>query len=243
MNADCSCDGRRVRHVQAHGDLSFVPAGSESVWEDDAALSVLRLRLHPSILEQVARERAGGAVTLALHPRLQFRDARLEAIGWAIQADLEADAPSDSLYVDHLASALAVRLIETATEARPASASAPKLSTRQWKLLADFIETHFEEQLHLVDLAAVIGVSVTRLKTLFRNHTGMPVHQYVMRRRIEYARALLATTTRPASEIALAAGFAHQSHMSVTMRRLLGYTPRTIARPTRNTGPNLQTAD
>jgi AraC family transcriptional regulator len=35
----------------------------------------------------------------------------------------------------------------------------------------------------------------------------------------------------PASQVALAAGFAHQSHMASTMRRILGRTPGEIARP------------
>jgi AraC family transcriptional regulator len=34
----------------------------------------------------------------------------------------------------------------------------------------------------------------------------------------------------PASEVAIAAGFAHQSHMASTMRRLLGHTPGDIVR-------------
>lgn len=106
------------------------------------------------------------------------------------------------------------------------------MSTRQLRILIEFIETNLDQKLHLADLASVAGVSSTRLKSLFRNSTGTPVHQYVIRRRVEYARALIATTTMPASQIALAAGFAHQSHMATTMRRLLGQTPGEIGRPT-----------
>jgi len=35
---------------------------------------------------------------------------------------------------------------------------------------------------------AVAGASTTRLKTLFRNITGMPVHHYVIGRRVEAPR-------------------------------------------------------
>ena len=107
------------------------------------------------------------------------------------------------------------------------------MSTRQLRMLIEFIETNLDQKLHLADLASVAGVSTTRLKTLFRKSTGTPVHRYVIGRRIEYARALLSTTTMPASQVALSAGFAHQSHMASTMRRILGHTPGEIARPQR----------
>ena len=231
VNADCSVDGTRMRRVQKPGDIDFVPAGMDGSWEDDADCQILRLSLRPSLVHEVAEELGRDTATIELLPRLQLRDTRIEAIGWAIKADIEADTPSDPLYVELLANALAVRLIEIATD-RPLAKrpSAPRMSARQLNMLVDFIETNLDQRLHLTDLATVAGVSVTRLKTLFRNSTGTPVHQYVIRRRVEYARALIATTTMPASDIALAAGFTHQSHMASTMRRILGQTPGEIAR-------------
>jgi AraC family transcriptional regulator len=232
VNADCSCDGTRLKRIQKAGDLAFVPAGTDSSWEDDAECRILRLGLHPSLLQQAAEDLGGDASKIDAIPRLQLRDARIEAIGLAIKADLEADTPSDSLFIDHLASALAVRLIETATDRRPDSKryNEARLSPRKLKLLHEFIEQNLDQQLRLNELATLAGVSVTRLKTLFRNGTGTSVHQYVIQRRVEFARALITTTKTPASEIALAAGFANQSHMSTTMRRVLGLTPSEIRR-------------
>ena len=232
VNADCQCGGRRMRRVQKPGDIDIIPAGVEGSWEDDADCRILRLSFSRSLLDRVAADLGRHGDRVELLPQLQLRDTRLEAIGWAIKADLEADTPSDPLYIDLLANALAVRLIETATGGpqRPEGRSEPKLSARQLRVLTEFIETHLDKRLHLVDLAAVAGLSATRLKTLFRNSTGLPVHQYVIRRRVEHARALMTTTMMPASEIAVAAGFAHQSHMASTMRRLLGETPGEIMR-------------
>jgi AraC family transcriptional regulator len=233
VNADCSVGGARMKGVQKPGDIGVIPAGMDGSWEDDATCRILRLRLRPSLLEEVAGQLGRNLAKVELIPSFQLRDPRIEAIGWAIKADLEADAPSDPLYIDLLANALAVRLIEVATDfrSRPESSSQPRMSSRQLKMLIEFIESNLGQRLHLSDLASVAGVSPTRLKTLFRNSTGTSVHQYVIGRRIEYARSLLSTTTMPASQVALAAGFAHQSHMASTMRRVLGHTPGSIARP------------
>jgi AraC family transcriptional regulator len=232
VNASCACDDRRMRRVQKSGDIDIVPAGMDGVWEDDADVHVLQLSLDPKLLIEVAGELGLDDRAAGLLPRFQLRDTRMEAIGWAIKADLEAEVPSDPLYVDLLANALAVRLIETIAHspAAPSSGRTPKFSERQLKLLTEFIETHLDRKLSLSDLADAVGVSGTRLKTLFRNSTGIPVHQYVIRRRVDYARALLATTAMPASEVAVAAGFSHQSHMASTMRRVTGQAPSDITR-------------
>jgi AraC family transcriptional regulator len=235
VNADCTVGGVRMRGVQKPGDMDFIPAGVDGSWEDDAHCQILRLSLRPALLEQIAEELGRDVAKIDLVPRLRLHDARIEAIGWAIKADLEAEIPSDPLYIDFLTNALAVRLIEITTggRSRPDGSGGRGMSARQLRMLIEFIEMNLDQKLHLADLATVAGVSVTRLKTLFRNSTGTPVHRYVIRRRIEYARALIATTTMPASEVALAAGFAHQSHMAATMRRILGQTPGKIARPPR----------
>ncbi len=242
VNADCTLGGKRMIRVQKPGDIDVIPAGVDGTWEDDADCRILRLQLDPGRLDQVASELGRKTGSVALQPRLQLRDPGIDAICRAIKADLEADTPSDPLYIDLLTNALSIRLIETASGngPKPENRSGQKLSARQLRLLTEFIETHLDQALRLADLAAVAGVSVTRLKVLFRNSTGIPVHQYVIRRRVEYARALMTTTGMPASEIALAAGFSHQSHMATTMRRILGQTPGEILREAGEFRPNLQ---
>lgn len=244
VNAYCRCGGRKMHRLQKPGDIDFVPAGVGGTWEDEADARILSLRIFPWLINQVAEELDRDPSTIELLPQFQLRDARIEGIAWAIKADLEADTPSDPLYIELLANALAVRLIEigSGSQQSGANGNAPKLSARQLKLLTDFIESNLDQKLHLADLAAVAGVGVTRLKTLFRNSTGAPVHQYVIRRRVEYARAMMETSSIPASEIALAAGFAHQSHMTSTMRRVLGQTPSEIARQSSDFRPKRQTS-
>jgi AraC family transcriptional regulator len=83
VNADCFCDGVRLRHVQKPGDIGFVPAGMDSSWEDDAECQILRVTLQPSLLSQVADDLGRSAAKIDLIPKLELRDRRIEAIGWA----------------------------------------------------------------------------------------------------------------------------------------------------------------
>jgi AraC family transcriptional regulator len=105
-----------------------------------------------------------------------------------------------------------------------------RLSKPQLRRVTAYIEDHLEEDLSLATLAGVAGVSASHLKTLFRRSTGLPVHEYVIKRRVERAKVLLMRGELPVSQVALQAGFAHQSHMARWMRRLLGVTPASVAR-------------
>jgi AraC family transcriptional regulator len=229
VNAACRCDGVVQRRVQSHGDADFVPAGLDGEWEDDADCTILTLSLSAPLLRQAAEEIGINPDSMILAPRFQLRDSGIEHIAWALKAELEASVFSDRLYIDSLALALAARLASLQAD-RPRQSRPLKqtLSPRQKRRLLDFIEANLDQSLSLADLAGVAGVGVSQLKALFPQSLGLPVHQYVMRRRVERAKCLLLSGEAPISETALAAGFAHQSHMAQWMKRILGVTPRAL---------------
>jgi AraC family transcriptional regulator len=229
VNAACRCDGVVERRVQSHGDADFVPAGLDGEWEDDADCSILTLSLSAALLRRAAEESGINPDRMILAPRFQLRDSGIEHIAWALKAELEAPVFSDRLYIDSLAMALAARLANFQAD-RPGAVRPLKqtLSPRQKRRLLDFIEANLDQSLSLDDLAGVAGVGVSQLKALFPQSLGLPVHQYVMRRRVERAKSLLLSGQAPISEAALAAGFAHQSHMAQWMKRILGVTPRAL---------------
>jgi AraC family transcriptional regulator len=229
VNAACRCDGRVHRRIQSHGDIDIVPAGLGGEWEDDADCDILRLWISPALIRQAAEDLGRDSARVQIVPRFQLRDPRIEHIAWALKAELEAETASGRLYVESLGAALAARLVQGAASDDDNPWSIRQiLSARQKRLLVDFIEAHLDQDLSLAQLAGVAGISVSHLKTLFRRTMGLPVHQYVLRRRVERARTLLIAGEMPMAEVALEAGFAHQSHMAQCMKRILGVTPRLI---------------
>ena len=229
VNAICRCDGRVSRRVQSHGDADFVPAGLDGEWEDDADCSILRLSVSADLVRQTAEDLGIDPDRMNLAPRFQMRDPGIAHIAWALKAELEARTFADRLYADSLGVALAVRLISLhsgGVESLPAAART--LSPRQRRRLREFIEANLDQSLSLSDLAAVAGIGTSQLKALFRATFGQSVHQYVVRRRVARAKALLLLGELPISQVALEAGFAHQSHMAHWLKRILGVTPRDV---------------
>jgi len=82
----------------------------------------------------------------------------------------------------------------------------------------------------LAQLAALVGVHPVTLARAFRRAYGSSVGDYVRRLRIEQAARALGDSDRPLAEIALAAGFADQSHFSNVFRRQTGMSPSAFRR-------------
>ncbi|MGH6673482.1 MAG: AraC family transcriptional regulator [Xanthobacteraceae bacterium] len=81
----------------------------------------------------------------------------------------------------------------------------------------------------LSDLARASGLSKFQLLRGFVRATGLTPHTYVMQRRIELARRLIARRVGLA-EAALSSGFADQSHMTRIFVRNYGISPGAYAR-------------
>lgn len=80
----------------------------------------------------------------------------------------------------------------------------------------------------LEDLARVSGLSRFQLVRQFARATGLTPHAYLVQRRIEHARRMIAGGTGLA-EAAAACGFADQSHMTRIFIRKYGITPGAYA--------------
>jgi transcriptional regulator of acetoin/glycerol metabolism/AraC-like DNA-binding protein len=87
------------------------------------------------------------------------------------------------------------------------------------------VETHLSESIDLAELAAIAGLSVFHFARQFKQAAGVTPHHYLVEKRVERAREMLARTDLSLSEIAIATGFSDQSHFARHFRQMLGMTP------------------
>jgi len=217
--------GRYERQgTRLHGQFCVVPAGSSTRWTLTAPATSLLLRLNASLMHETAEHMR---LQAELAPAIHIRDPQIERIGWMMQAEEHDGHPGGRIFADSLASALAARLLALQTLAARRPAAVPVRALPAWQLRAvqDYIEANLDQNLTLAELAAVAGFSVSHFKELFRQACGMPVHRFVLARRVERARQLLQEGKLSNTEIALEAGFAHPSHMARCVRRFIGHAP------------------
>lgn len=222
-------DGRLRREPQIHGMFTLIPAGATGTWRFSRRIHAVLLRLSPQLVRDTAEAMGTGRRGGELVPSINVRDPHVEHLAMLVRSEHEAGYPSGRLYTDSLAAALAARLLAIASP-RHGSVVAPRrgLPARRLRDVVDYIEAHLEDDLGLEALAEVAGYSASHFKALFRQAMGTPVHRYVIERRVERARALVLAGEHSMTEIAARSGFAHHSHMTRSMRRVLGTTPRQI---------------
>jgi len=228
----CRRDGRRFDGTAVHGDIDIVPAHTAMRWEmRDQNDRNLILGLSEKFLHKMIEQSDSNGARLRILNRFQIRDLELEKLSWAMKHEMETGCPSGRLYLDGLTLAVASRLV-TRHSSRTKEVEHRKggLAGYRLKQVLSFIEEQLAEDLSLEKIAAVAGVSASHLNALFRGSMEMSVHQYVIQRRVELAKTLLLREEMSITEVALAAGFAHQSHLARHMRRVLGMPPRAVKR-------------
>lgn len=220
-----SCRATGYRYTRRRGDIDITPAGAEGGHDAARSATSLELRIPTAFVQRVAEDMGLDASRAGLEVRHLVRDPGVAHLAWALEAEHRAGYPGGALYLDSLATSLAVWLLgrHAAREDAPS-----RLPRRDLLRVLDHIEAHLDQPLSLRRLASVAGISSSLLRSRFKSAMGSPVHQYVVRRRVERARVLLLRRELPAGEVALAAGFAHQSHMARWMRRVLGTTPTVL---------------
>lgn len=92
--------------------------------------------------------------------------------------------------------------------------------------LHDWLAEHLSEDLSLIRLASVAGMSERTLLRRYRDATGHTPARAIERLRVEAARQLLTETRLPAKRIAANCGFGSEETMRRSFAKLLGVSPQ-----------------
>jgi AraC-like DNA-binding protein len=108
----------------------------------------------------------------------------------------------------------------------PAGFARGGLPPRVVRRVREYIDDNIDQRISVVLLAGLANLSVCYFVRAFKQSTGITPHDFLIRQRVERTKQLLSGTDMPLSEIALAAGFADQSHFSRRFRQYVGMSPR-----------------
>ncbi|WP_376094950.1 helix-turn-helix transcriptional regulator [Roseomonas sp. CCTCC AB2023176] len=217
---------RRHRRTYRHGDHMILPVGTAPAYAWEGVTRCLTLRVEDEVLRDYA-EACGPAFLAEGHA---LRDDRLEQLMRLLAADLRGEGVN-RLYGEALVQAIVAAAIEA--DRGPRSRPRGGLTMAQARRLAELIDARLGDDLSLDALAREAGLSRFHFARCFRTAFGEAPHAYLTRRRIERAKAMLATGARPVTEIALDLGFSSHSHFSATFHRAVGISPSEFRRASR----------
>jgi len=89
-----------------------------------------------------------------------------------------------------------------------------------------FIETHYRQPIQLSDVAQVAGYSPAYLTNLIKEQTGFTVKQWIIKRRMDQARSLLATSSSPIKEVAESSGYLDPGYFTRQFRQFHQVSPQ-----------------
>ena len=176
--------------------------------------------------EMIARATGGQiAASAEVAPSVDLARPAIVRAMTALASEAERPGPGGRLYSESLATAVLLELARHRVLGDGVLRGALGRAGRELGRFAEYVEAHLPDDLSLFTLAAHAGLSPSHLTRELRRVSGLAPHQYVLRRRAERARILLAGGERSVGEVAFAVGFSSQAHLTVVFRRVFGITP------------------
>ncbi len=155
-----------------------------------------------------------------------IEDARVSTLIELVRAEIEAGGPTGGAYGEALSLALASRVASLCASMPGSQRRAATLSSKQLGRITEHIGKNLSEELTIDRLATLVNMSPFHFARCFKQTGGMTPHQFVMRERVMRAREMLVSGKQSIGEIAMALGFASQSHFADVYRRITGSSPR-----------------
>lgn len=109
--------------------------------------------------------------------------------------------------------------------AAPSDEIDPAEPNRQVKLLCDYMEEHFAENITLGELLAMTHFGKSYLLRSFTRQVGVSPYRYLQTVRLDRAKKLLEQGVAPIDAASMA-GFADQSHFTNFFKDFIGLTPK-----------------
>ena len=193
---------------------------------NDAFVRRARARSRAAVIGRTARE----LFVPVLAERYEQQDARVLATGRVLRHELElirgrGGAPGWylSTKVPLVDDGRVVGVAGVSEDLREADADDAALQALA--AVVEVVHARLADPPRPAELAAVAGCSTDALERRTRRVFGLSPGQFVLRARIDHARALLGGTDVPLSEVASACGFYDQPALSRQFARLSGETP------------------
>jgi len=160
-------------------------------------------------------------------------DEVIDQIGRSILSEIAVETAASRMYVETASLTLAARLLQKYCDSG-ACASIESfvhgLDRIRLRRVLDYIAANIEDDITLVNLAAIAGYSPFHFARKFALAMGAPPRRYISRMRLEKAMAELAAGKLPLAEIALNAHFSSQASFTRAFHRATGMTPKEYRR-------------
>jgi len=241
---DCECweNGRFVTKANVRAGATYLyDLKRDPRYVIDKPFHSLFFYLPRSAFNDTARQPGAPRIEeLSYRPGVGHDEDVVRHIGATLLAGFRRPGETNQLFVDHMLLALTAHVGLTYGGLKPvAEPGRGGLAPWQVKRACERLDSDLSGSVMLQQIAAELGLSVSHFSRAFRISTGLPPHQWLLRQRVEAAKQLMAVRDLPLSEIAIATGFANQSHFTRVFSQMVGVSPGAWRRETTG-GPDAE---
>jgi AraC family transcriptional regulator len=214
--------------INPTGSLWLATADNTSCeWAWETTDETIMFQIDPLYFQEIAAENGcANSERLELKPVMFDRNPQFESIARNYHAEMQQQGLGGKLYSESLGNLFMLNLLRTYCQERPQPQQVNGgLGEKRLKLVLAYIDAHLAENIGLQDMATVAGLGQHHFSTMFRQSTGISPYRYVIERRIDRAKRQLRQKDAAIIDIALACGFADQSHLTKHFRKFVGMTP------------------
>ena len=213
---------RQARHPVQAGSVILVAAGEDARLSAEASLGVCVLSLESRRLDRVAADIYKTAPRdFELARTMRDYDFGIIGLAGVLAEEAMRGVRGNNLYVNSLASILAVHLLRHYAKWRRREPAAERLTAFERTLNAPepvqravvHIRENHTRDIGVQEIAEAAGVSPFVLKRLFDESLGADPRQYLLQLRMQSAESLIAAGARSLPEIAQAVGFGDQGYL------------------------------
>jgi len=176
-------------------------------------------------LDQVAYAHRAPRLEQLVWPLGTF-DPVVYHLGKSFLASLEQPHDASKIFLDHILHALNSHIVCSYSGV---TISAPKfrggLSSLQMRRATELLEAHLDGDIALQQVAEACELSVSHFARAFKQTFRTPPYRWLIERRVERARDLMTNSRLPLADIAARCGFADQSALNRSFKRIHGVTP------------------
>ena len=161
---------------------------------------------------------------LRYEPGKGNEDPIMRALTSSLYPALDQPEQANRLFVDHVMLAVGFHVAQTYGGLK-AVLTHGGLAPWQERRAKEMIDAHLDGEILLDELAKQCGLSSSHFSRAFRQSTGTSPHRWLLHQRVERAKRLLRDRHSSLPEVALACGFADQSHLTRVFTKLSGVGP------------------
>lgn len=203
--------------------ICIIPPGQPHKLSWQRGADVTALLIASDFLKRTAHER--GMRGIEVVGQYGTFDPVVWHLGRELRGELRRHRRLDSGYIQSVANVLGRHLLSTYVAAVRFPVTAGGLPRFKLRRVVEYVHDNMADDIGFRDMAAHLKMSAYHFARMFKQSTGQSPHQYIVRCRIERAKALLSEAKLPISDIACKVGYRSQSHFTTCFGRLAGVTP------------------